>query len=240
MLEIALVACIFAAAVLYSSVGHAGASGYLAAMGLFSVAPESMRPAALVLNICVAAITTVQFYRARFFSWSIFWPFAVVSIPMAFVGGALTLPSNLYRPVVGVVLLMAAVRLLWRATADASKPIPLGPALLSGGGIGLLSGLTGTGGGIFLSPLLLLMGWAKTKEASGVSAAFILVNSIAGILGLLTKSTTFPAMLPYWLVAAVAGGALGSELGRRRLGNPRIRQLLAVVLVISSLKMILM
>lgn len=238
MADVALILCIFIAAVLYSSVGHGGASAYLAAMALFSVAPETMRPASLTLNIFVATIATVQYARAGCFSWQIFWPFALASIPAAFVGGWLTLPGRAYRIVVGIVLLLAAVRFVWKPVADSAKPIPTPIALGCGGAIGLLSGLTGTGGGIFLSPLLLVMGWAETKLSSGVSAAFILVNSIAGIIGLMTKPVTFPPMLPYWIVAAIAGGLIGSELGRRRLSNPTLRRLLAVVLVIAGLKLI--
>jgi uncharacterized protein len=239
MAELALITCIFIAAVLYSSVGHGGGSAYLAAFALFSVAPETMRPASLTLNIFVATIATVQFYRAGCFSWSIFWPFAVASIPAAFLGGYLALPARAYKVAVGIVLLFAAGRLVWKPIADTAHAIPKWAALICGGAIGLLSGLTGTGGGIFLSPLLLVMGWAETKQSAGVSAAFILVNSIAGIIGLMTKPVTVPAMLPYWIIAAILGGLIGSELGRRRLTNPTLRRLLAVVLVIAGLKLIL-
>jgi uncharacterized membrane protein YfcA len=239
MTELALVLCIFAAAVLYSSVGHGGASAYLAAMALFNVAPETMRPASLTLNIFVATIGAVRFYRAGCFSWSILLPFAVASVPAAFIGGWLTLPGKAYKVVVGIVLLMAAVRFVWKPVADTSNPIPLPVALFCGAAIGLLSGLTGTGGGIFLSPILLVMGWAETKQTSGVCAAFILVNSIAGIIGLFTKPVIFPPTLPYWVVAAVAGGLIGSGLGSTRLANPTLRRILAVVLVIAGLKLIL-
>jgi uncharacterized protein len=239
MSELALILCIFAAAVLYSSVGHGGASAYLAAMALFNVAPETMRPASLTLNIFVATIGTVQFYRAGCFSWSILLPFAMASVPAAFVGGWLTLPGRAYRIIVGIVLLLAAVRFVWKPVADTAKPVPITIALVCGAAIGLLSGLTGTGGGVFLSPLLLVMGWAETKQSSGVCAAFILANSVAGIIGLLTKPVTFPAMLSYWVVAAVAGGLIGSGLGSTRLSNPTLRRLLAVVLVIAGLKLLL-
>ncbi len=234
---------VFAAALLYSSVGHAGASGYLAAMALCGVAPAVMRPTALVLNILVATIATVQFYRAGCFSFPRFWPFAVASLPPAFLGGALTLPGNFYKPAVGVVLLFAAYRLLrvpqTAAATPETKPLPLPGALASGAGIGLLSGLTGTGGGIFLSPLLLFMGWAETRESAGVSAAFILVNSIAGLAGLLTGVAMLPGPVPFWAVAAVAGGLIGSSLGSRYLGSRMLRQLLAAVLVIAGAKLIL-
>ncbi len=239
MTEGLLIACIFAAALLYSSVGHAGASGYLAAMAIFGIAPESMRPAALVLNILVATIATVRFYRAGCFSWPVFWPFALASVPFAFLGGTLTLPGTFYKQIVGLVLLFAAYRLFRHRVADSNRRIPATLGLLSGAGIGLLSGLTGTGGGIFLSPLLLFMGWAETKASAGVSAAFILVNSIAGTVGLLTRPVVLPAMLPLWAAAAIVGGLLGSELGSRRLGNPTLRRLLAVVLVIAGGKLML-
>ena len=234
---------IFAAALLYSSVGHAGASGYIAAMALFGVAPAVMKPTALVLNVLVATIATVQFYRAGCFSFTLFWPFAVASMPLAFLGGAMTLPGSFYKPVVGVVLLFAAYRLL-RVPREVvakpgTKPVPLPSALVSGAGIGLLSGLTGTGGGIFLSPLLLFMGWSETRESAGVSAAFILVNSIAGLAGLLTGLADLPRAMPLWAAAAVVGGFLGSGLGSLYLGSPMLRRLLATVLVIAGAKLIL-
>lgn len=239
MSELALILCIFVAAALYSSVGHGGASAYLAAMALFSVAPETMRPASLTLNIFVATIGTVRFYRVGCFSWSIFLPFALASIPASFIGGWLTLPGKAYKVAVGVVLLVAAARFIWKPVADTSSPVPKPIAVLCGAAIGLLSGLTGTGGGIFLSPILLVMGWAETKQSSGVCAAFILVNSIAGIIGLLTNPITFPAMLPYWIPAAVVGGVIGSGLGSSRLANPTLRRILAAVLLIAGLKLIL-
>jgi hypothetical protein len=231
---------IFAAAALYASVGHAGASGYLAAMALFGLAPELMRPTALVLNILVAAVATVKFYRAGCFSWPAFWPFALASVPLAFVGGRLSLPGSLYKPLVALILLYAAYRLLAAkpgSAPPAAKPIPLWAGLAAGAGIGLLSGLTGVGGGIFLSPLLLFMNWAEPRPTSGVSAAFILVNSIAGLLGQLPSLSDLPTASPLWALAAVAGGWIGAEYGSRRLGNPLIRRVLAVVLVIAGLKM---
>jgi uncharacterized membrane protein YfcA len=234
---------IFAAATLYASVGHAGASAYLAAMALFSLPPELMRPTALSLNILVAAIATVKFYRAGHFSWPVFWPFALASVPLAFVGGMLSLPGSLYKPLVALVLLYAAYRLLVvnaNATPPATKPVPLWAGLVAGAGIGLLSGLTGVGGGIFLSPLLLFMNWAEPRPTSGVAAAFILVNSIAGLLGQLPSLALLPTAIPLWALAAVTGGWIGAEYGSRRLSNPLIRRLLAVVLVIAGLKMAFM
>ncbi|MEW6157448.1 MAG: sulfite exporter TauE/SafE family protein [Verrucomicrobiota bacterium] len=237
---IGLALMIFSAALLYSSVGHAGASGYLAAMALFGLAPNVMKPTALTLNILVAAIASVKFVRAGCFSWNLFWPFAVTSIPFAFFGGWLALPAKTYKVIVGLVLLYAAVQ-LFRKThrpSGALKPLPIPIALLAGSGIGFLSGLTGVGGGIFLSPLLLLMGWAETRQTSGVAVVFILMNSIAGQLGHLSSVAHLPFEIGFWGIAAVAGGWIGAELGSRRLEIPRIRQLLSVVLVIAGVKMI--
>jgi uncharacterized protein len=238
---IVLTALIFAAAILYSSVGHAGASGYLAAMALVGLAPEVMRPTALTLNILVAVIATAKFVKVGAFSWRLFWPFALTSVPLAYIGGMLELPGHVYKPLVGLVLLYAA----WRSFRTAKRPAPPTVArppvallLATGAAIGFLSGLTGVGGGIFLSPLLLFFHWAEMKTISGIAAAFILVNSIAGLLGVLTSAPALPAALPFWGVAAVAGGYLGAEYGSRRLGNPAIQKLLAVVLVIAGAKMI--
>jgi uncharacterized membrane protein YfcA len=237
-----LAGLIFLAAVLYASVGHAGASGYLAAMALFGVAPAVMKPAALALNILVATIATIKFYRVKAFTWSTFWPLAATSIPCAFLGGVITLPGALYKPLVGVVLVYAAWRAFRSAKDAAPGPCvpPSRPVLLGiGAGLGLLSGLTGVGGGIFLSPLLLLNRWAETRTVSGISAAFILVNSIAGFAGVVTKTGVVPTPLPLWALAAVLGGFIGAELGSRRFGNPTIRRVLAVVLLIAGVKMIL-
>lgn len=238
-----LPALLLAMAALYSSVGHAGASGYLAAMALVGVAPAVMKPSSLVLNVLVAIIATTRFYRAGAFSWPIFWPFAVASVPLAFVGGAITLPGYIYKPFVGLVLLFAAYRLFrlsrTMAEAPAEQTPPIVPAVAYGGGIGLLSGLTGVGGGIFLTPLLLFMKWARTREAAGVSAAFILVNSIAGIAGALTSLQRIPGIIPVWAGAVVLGGLIGTEFGTRHLDDVMLRRLLAVVLVIAGLKMML-
>lgn len=233
---------IFAAGLLYSSVGHAGASGYLAVMALFGLAPDIMKPAALLLNILVASIASVQFYRAGYFSLNIFLPFAVSSIPFAFIGGTLSLPGSFYKQVVGLILLFAAYRLFqYRspATTDDVKPVPVFRAILFGAVIGLLSGAVGVGGGIFLSPLLLFMGWAGTKQTAGVCAVFILVNSIAGISGHLISREFLPAPIYPWAFAAVVGGTIGSSLGSRRFVNATLYRLLAIVLVIASTKLIL-
>jgi uncharacterized protein len=242
VLEFLLTVCIFVAAILYSSVGHGGASGYLAAMALFGVAPAVMKPTALVLNIIVAAIATLKFYRAGYFNRSLFIPFAIGSIPCAFIGGSIVVPTQLYKPIVGMVLLYAAAKLGFNKPSTTDPPLqPISPYLAIGLGmaIGLLSGLTGVGGGIFLSPLLLMMGWATIPQAAGVSAAFILVNSIAGLLGYLTKLPTLPANLWLWSIVVAIGGWIGAEYGSKKIGSRRLQQLLAVVLAIAGIKLIL-
>lgn len=231
---------VLAVALLYSSVGHGGASGYLAAMALLGVPASTMKPTALVLNVLVATIASIQFLRAGCFSWPVFWPFAVTSVPLAFLGGALTLPGALYKQLVGVVLLYAAWRLSIgaRRAIDTPRDPPLVAALPLGGAIGLLSGLVGVGGGIFLSPLLLFMGWAATRDTAGISALFILVNSVAGIAGHLASLALLPPATPVLALAAFAGGIVGSSYGARRLATPTLRRLLAVVLVVAGAKML--
>jgi uncharacterized membrane protein YfcA len=239
-----LAALVGAVALLYSAVGHGGASGYLAAMALFGVAPAVMRPTALALNILVAGLGTWQFASAGWFSWRLLWPFAVASIPMAALGGALELPESIYKRLVGLVLFYAATHLFRtaaRAPEPGVRPPPLALALPLGAGLGLVAGLTGVGGGIFLSPLLLAAGWAGARETAAVSAAFIVVNSIAGLGGFFaTRAGTLGG--PTLLLAAVAGtaGLVGSSLGSRRLARPTIRRLLAVVLVLAGVKFLLL
>ncbi|MGH9913704.1 MAG: sulfite exporter TauE/SafE family protein [Pyrinomonadaceae bacterium] len=245
MSSLILAIAILLMALLYSSVGHGGGSGYLAALALFGVAPSVMKPTALVLNILVAGIATIQFYRSGLFSWRAFWPFAVASIPMAFIGGSIKLPNEIYKQLVGVVLIFAAYR-LWlsyssrseaRQTGEARLP-PIYLAMLVGTGIGFLSGLTGVGGGIFLSPLLLLLRWAEVRQTAAVSAGFVLVNSIAGLTGNPASVQNLPWQISFWAIAAIIGGLVGSELGRRRLATLTLRRLLSVVLVIAGLKLI--
>jgi len=240
-----VVAVLFAAvAVLYSSVGHAGASGYLAVMGLAGVEPGLMRPTALVLNILVASIVVVRFARAGQIDWRALLPFVVASVPLAFLGGLIVLPGAVYKPLVGVVLLVAAVRFFTTAgrSADDERTVrvPAVPAMGIGGGIGLVSGLTGTGGGIFLTPLLLIVGWAGARQAAGLSSGFILANSLAGLAGNVASVGIMPGTLAIWLPAVAVGGLVGSQLGARRLGPPAIRRALALVLVLAALKLILL
>lgn len=232
------------ASFVYASVGHGGASAYIAAMALAGVAPAEMRPIALTLNVLVSLLATWKFWRAGHFRWRLFWPFAAVSIPFAYLGGAITLPGDMYKAVVGLVLVYAGWQ-LWRSfsagaemRAARAPAVPLAMAI--GAAMGLLSGLTGVGGGIFLSPLLLMLGWAGTKETSAVAAPFILVNSLAGLAAGFVAGT---AALPQstWLLAGavLAGGWLGAEYGSRRFTNPVVRRFLAVVLGVAGAKMVL-
>ena len=238
-LVIALTLGVFLIALLYSSVGHAGASGYIAVMALASLAPAVIKPTALALNILVATIGTIQFARAGHFHWRLFWPFALASIPLAFVGGRLDLPADVFRLLVGVVLLLSAAYFFWNPSVDEARgrpPLPV--ALGAGGGLGLMAGLTGTGGGIFLTPLLLLTRWAKTKEAAATSALFILCNSIAGLAGNFSSTKHIPAFIAPLAIAVVVGGAGGSWLGARRFAPAAIKRILAVVLVIAGVKLV--
>lgn len=235
-----IILAIFVVAVLYSSVGHGGASGYLAVMALLAVAPEVTRPTALVLNLFVASIGTYQFWRTGFFSWKLFWPFATASIPFAFVGGMISLPTDIYKIVLGVVLILAALRLAWKLTeGDEIKEPKIVVCLTIGAVIGLVSGLVGVGGGIFLTPILLLANWSETKTAAGVSAAFILVNSVAGLAGNYAQLFTLPQNVWLWIAAAAAGGLIGSTLGSKKFDSLTLRRILAAVLLFAGVKLIL-
>jgi uncharacterized protein len=234
-----LTVAIFIVAFLYSCVGHAGASGYIAVMSLFSLAPSVIKPTALVLNILVACIGTWQFWRAGHFSWRLFWPFAMLAIPMAFLGGYINLPTHVFKVIVGIILLFSAAGFLFRPPEDsiAGEPSRV-VAIPVGVGLGLLSGLTGTGGGIFLTPLLLFRHWACAKAAAAVSALFILVNSASGLLGNLSSTKLFPSFAIVLAIAAIIGGTAGSYLGSQRFEHTTIKRLLAIVLVIAGFKLI--
>ncbi len=235
-----LAALFFAAALLYASVGHAGASAYLAAMALVGLAPEVMRPTALTLNLFVATVVVVRFSGAGHLPWRQLVPLVAGSIPAAFVGGMIDLPGDIYRPLVALVLLAGAWRL---ATArptdgDGGSGVPLAAGIAAGAAIGLLAGLTGTGGGSFLTPLLVLAAWTGTRDAAGLSGAFILANSVSGLAGLLTGGFTLPAELPLWIGAVLAGGLIGSWLGAARFSILGLRRALAVVLVLAAAKLV--
>ena len=226
-------------AFLYSSVGHAGASGYIATMTLFGLAPAVIRPTALVLNILVASIGAFQFWRAGYFSWKLFWPFALLSIPAAYVGGYLQPSAAVLRILIGIVLVFSAGRLLFRRTDPRQTFTPSRPmAITAGAGLGFLAGLTGTGGGIFLTPLLLFCRWAHIRQAAAVSALFIWVNSIAGLVGYFTKVHSVPSLGFILAAAAIIGGTIGSHLGSRRFAVRVISVCLATVLLIAGVKLI--
>lgn len=241
--EIATVALLMAAAAaLYSAVGHGGASAYLAIMALFAFPAEVMRPTALALNLLVAGIAAVGFLRAGQFNPRLFALVAVAAVPFAFLGGLLALPNELYRPLVGVLLWLAALRLLWSPVIRPDRPLrPPAPAIAvpAGAAIGLLAGLTGTGGGIFLSPLALLLRWEAPRRISGTAAGFIFVNSAAGLAGTVTVRDAFPQALPLFLLAVALGAAAGSWLGVERLLRRRIEQALGLVLIIAGAKLVL-
>jgi len=244
--ELAVVVVAFACvAALYSTVGHAGASGYLAVMALLGVAPATMRPTALALNLVVATLATWRFWRAGWIRWSVLAPFVVASVPCAYLGGRIQLPVPGYRALVGVVLLAAAAVLWWRARGgeltlverDVAVPRPV--AVTSGAAIGLLSGLTGTGGGIFLSPLLLFAGWAGPRGAAGLAAPFIWLNSLAGLIGVHWATGSLHPHLPWFMAAVLVGGWVGTMLGLTRLPRAALLRALSVVLVIAGGKLIL-
>lgn len=239
--DLVLALCLFAGAVLYTSVGHGGASAYIAMMALFGAPPAVMRPTALTLNVLTSGFSSMRFVRAGLFRWRTLWPFAVTAVPMAWLGGTLHLPGDIYRLLVGLLLLVAAARLLFPEkdgdTADWADP-PLWAALLCGSAIGLLSGLTGTGGGIFLSPLLLLLRWSAVRTASGAVSVFILANSLAGLAGNWGAVGALPAALPLYAAAVLAGALVGTTLGIHILSKTLLLRALGLVLVIAGLKMI--
>jgi len=239
---------IFIAAVLYSSVGHAGASGYLAAMALMDVEPAVMKPAALVLNVFVASIGTFRFWRAGHGSLRFLLPLVIGSMPFAFIGGALKVNGTLYKQLLGGVLLVAAAQMLWQSGMFTRKPnamerpvrsLPLPFAVIIGAAIGLLSGMTGTGGGIFLSPVLLAFAFATPKRTAATSVAFILCNSLAGLAGHVASLQSLPMETGGWLIAAIIGGLIGSSLGATRFNNMTLRLLLAAVLLIAGAKLLM-
>jgi uncharacterized membrane protein YfcA len=208
-------------------------------MALFGLPAAVMRPTALVLNILVASLTSTRYVRAGLFRWNVLWPFLIGSLPFAVLGGSLHIPGDVYKPVVGVFLWLAAARLLWprqiKAAEDPHDPPPLVAALL-GAGIGFLSGLTGTGGGIFLSPIILFLGWANAKTTSGVAAVFILCNSIAGLGGNIASVQALPASLPLFAGSALAGAIVGTTLGIR-FKSTLVLKALGLVEIVAGFKL---
>jgi len=232
-----LALCLAVAATLYSSVGHGGASSYIALMTLFGLAPAEVRPAALVLNILVAGLGAVRYVRAGRFDWDVFWPFAIAAIPAAFLAGRIEIPPTLYRPLLAVALSLAAARYLLWPQIDAAKetrPPPRWLALLAGGLLGALAGLTGIGGGVYLSPLLVYAGWSDAQKATGIAALFIVVNSLAGLAGRLSSLATLPAYLPWLAFAVLIGTVIGTTISLARLDKKAILRALGIVLGVAA------
>ncbi len=244
-IEYSLAALFFAVAVLYSSVGHAGASGYIAAMALLGFAPEQMRPTALALNLLVGGIGLLRFWHGGHVRWRNVLPFVLASAPAAFLSAQIKLPKESYSLLLGLVLLVAAVGVFRQAARAESgdarsigRTVPWGAGLLVGGAIGVLSGLTGTGGAIFLTPLLLFAHWMPTREASGTSVAFVWINSLTGLAGLLQSGQSLPALLPMWLAVVAVGALIGTQMGLKWLPVRSLRHALGVVLLVAAGKLL--
>ncbi|MFN3744409.1 MAG: sulfite exporter TauE/SafE family protein [Hyphomicrobiaceae bacterium] len=231
-------------AVLYASVGQAGATGYLAAMGLFGLAPAAMKTTALSLNLLVAGIGTFQFWRRGLLTLRAFYPFAVLGFPFSLIGGAVQLPTRLYYPAVGIILVLSAVQMLRSARREArARPLPPAtppflPALLTGAVIGFVSGTTGTGGGIFLAPVILAMNWVSVRQTAAVTAVYNLLNSAAALTGAYSILNALPTPLPLWLGAVGVGGTLGAFIGSRYLPDNALRIILAIILLIAGVKLV--
>lgn len=232
-------------ALVYASVGQAGASGYIAVMGLAGMAPLTMKTTALALNLLVAGIGTAQFWRTGRLSWRAVYPFAVLGFPFSVLGGAVHLPTHVYYPVVGTVLVLSALLMarsaLRRNTGapETARPPPFLPALATGAAIGFLSGTTGTGGGVFLAPVILAMGWAPARQTATITAVYNLMNSAAALMGASASWGSLPTALPLWLLAVGAGGSVGAFVGSRHLPDRVLRAILALLLLLSGLKLIL-
>lgn len=227
-------------AFMYSAVGHGGASGYLALMALFSFSPEVMKPTALMLNLIVAGLSFYHYWRKGHFNFKLFLVFSIGSIPLSFVGGLIEVDTRLYKIVLGLLLIFAVPRILnvFGRESEKTKEVPWVSGLIFGASIGFLSGLIGIGGGIILSPLILLMHWGKMKEAAAVSALFIWVNSAAGMMGQLVKGVEFDSNLWLYILLAICGGFLGGLSGSARMKNSNLKFLLAFVLILASIKLI--
>lgn len=231
---------LFLIAALYAAVGHGGASGYLALMALFGMSAIIMRPTALVLNLFVSATSFIQYYRGRHFRPKIFLPLALASIPMAFIGGRMVLNAHLYDKILGVLLLFPVFRFFFlpNVKEEDKKPAGIAFSLIIGGTIGLLSGMIGIGGGIILSPVLLLLKWTNQKETAAISALFIFVNSVSGLIGQLSKGIQFSSEMFLYIIVAFAGGLCGAYMGSIKLNQNVLKYTLAVVLLMASYKLI--
>lgn len=274
----------FVIAFLYSAVGHGGASGYLALMSILQVAPEHMKPVALILNLVVSGIAFIQFYRQGHFLWRLFLPIAALSIPMAYLGGFTPLKDDVYQFGLGVFLLVSVVllninlrgrislkndddkRVLADNASQLSREYMLAAAVM-GGGIGYVSGLLGIGGGILLSPVLLLLGWTQQKQTAAMGAAFIFVNSMSGLVGFVQQHPLWESAAQksvavaeaaitggsvlglYWLsvlmivgaliTPVILGGVAGSWYGSKKFSHRGMKGILSVVLLIAAIKLLL-
>lgn len=240
---LSIAAAVFVMAALYSTVGHGGGSGYLAILAIASIAPEQMRPTALLLNVVVSSIATWKFISIGTFRKDLFIPLICASIPAALLGGYVDIPNQIYKPIVGIVLLYAAIRLFVpiKGSEKTAKP-NIFPVLISGVVIGFFSGMIGVGGGIFLSPLILLLGWTTAKQTAAISAPFILVNSISGLGGIAIDNAGLPIDSGFIIplaIAVVIGGFIGASFGSKKVGHQGLRATLGVVLFIASIKMFL-
>ena len=231
---------LFLVAFLYSSVGHGGASGYLALMAIFAISPDVMKPTALLLNLFVSLTSFIQFYRGKHFNWKIFLPFAIASVPMAFVGGLITLDAGIYKKILGLLLIIPIIRFLFFANLKPTeiKKSNIGLSLFIGAAIGFLSGLIGIGGGIILSPVLLLLKWTDMKQTAAISALFIFVNSLAGLAGQLTKGIQFSPDMYLYVVIAFVGGVCGAYFGSLRFKQTLLKYMLAMVLAMAAYKLL--
>ncbi len=231
---------LFLVAFLYASVGHGGASGYLALMAIFGCSVVTMKSSSLLMNIFVSALSFYQFYKGGHFRFKLFYPFIVTSIPAAFIGAYVTIDSMLYKKILGLLLLISILRLVNRIGTESTKIVSLNfiGALFIGGFIGLISGMIGIGGGILLSPIILLLHWANMKETAAVSALFIFINSIVGFIGMSVKGVEVNPDVFSWLIIAVSGGALGSYLSRKQFSNKVITFILVFVLAIAGVKLV--
>jgi len=223
----------------YSSVGHGGASGYLALMALFGLAPDSIRYYALILNLAVSAIAFISYFRAGFFKWRIVFPFLITSIPAAFIGATFSINPVVYKIVLGIMLLLAVIRMLLvrntenNTTQNPPVSIALGIGLL----LGFVSGIIGIGGGILLSPILILAKYARIKEASAASALFIFLNSASGLTGLMTTRFIIQENILYWISGVVVAGLIGSAMGSRTFSDLNLKRVLSMVLIAASIKL---
>lgn len=231
---------LFFVAFLYAAVGHGGASGYLALMALYGVAPEEMKPTALMLNLFVSLTSFIQYYRGGYFLKKLFLPIAAASIPMAFIGGMITVEENVYKRVLGVLLLFPVIRFFFFKNVEDKdlKPSNLTIAIATGAVVGLLSGMIGIGGGIILSPILLLLHWTNQKQTAAISAAFIFVNSVAGLGGMLTQGISFTGDMVMYIVVAFVGGLLGAYFGSKKFNQDVLKYVLATVLLLASYKLL--